>query len=440
MQRFRLLRRFAELFGRAFGRLLSGIFILAVLPGISALAIADDDSVGAPALRVAGFGTIARSWDDRHDLATTRDLTQLPADSYLTGPSWRIDSRLGVQFSYEASSEWETLFQLVARDQVEQTLDSSVEQANLSYRPRADFKARIGRIGYDGFLMADHRNLGYSYPWVRPPREFYHWIPLYSLDGGDASFDWSEGQALWRLRGQLGLSKMTIPVGDADADFGLKDIRALSLQRQEGAWRLKAGLTQMRIGAEALSLAPLHAGLEAIAGAGISGLSDEARKLRDETAFKNAKIRYYTLGAAFDDGQWVAQAEIGLSRTSAAIAPSSRTAYLGLGYRVGLWTPYLVFSASKPEHSKLAPLTDWGLIGQAGFQSTVYNVVNSTRQDQDTLTLGVRWDVHPQVAGKLQWERTRIESSGYGAYFRQEALNSVASHVNLLTLALDFVF
>ena len=67
-------------------------------------------------------------------------------------------------------------------------------------------------------------------------------------------------------------------------------------------------------------------------------------------------------------------------------------------------------------------------------------VLQGTRIDQETLSLGVRWDFSTRAALKLQWDHTRIRPWGYAVYFTDFALQSGQTRVNSLTASLDFVF
>ncbi len=113
---------------------------------------------------------------------------------------------------------------------------------------------------------------------------------------------------------------------------------------------------------------------------------------------------------------------------------------MALARRLGEFTPYAMLSLSRPDKSALAPINDWSGIGQAAFQQTAYFVTNSTRQDQETLSLGSRWDFHSQAALKLQWDHSRIHRQGYALWFRSLESNARSSSVNLFTVSLDFVF
>lgn len=390
--------------------------------------------------RISGYGTLSYSADDRGDLAAIRDISQRPVDYQKTGPSWRLDSRLGVQLTYRFTPQVEGVIQAVARDQLSNSIGNSIDLAYLDFQLNPGNTLRLGRIGYGPFLMSDHRNLGYAYPWVRPPREFYSWIPIYSFDGGELSHDIFHGDARWRLRAQFGRSGFDIPMGRENFDFKVDNLWSLSVSHQAGPWRFKTGISGFRSIVEAAPLAGLHTGLDQLAALAIPGISHEAATLRREISFKGARIRYYTLGAAYDDGRWIAQAELGYSDSSRTIAPSSRTAYMAIGRRFGDLTPYLLLSASRPDKSKLGAEHDWAVINQAGTQAVAYSVANSTRQDQETLSLGTRWDFDSRAALKLQWDHSRIHPQGYALWFRSPQTNARDSKVNLFTVSLDFVF
>lgn len=417
------------------------------LPIIAAIAIitsatpppaaADEESPARLPWRFSGYGTVARSWDDGERVAPIRDISQRPADGHETGPSGLLDSRFGAQAALRFDSRFEAVVQAVWRDQVADSLDSKVELAYVQAQGDG-IKGRIGRVGYDAFLMSDHRNLGYAYAWVRPPTEFYGWVPIYSLDGADLTAEIPAREGSWRIRGQLGNTRTKIPMGDETFDFKTDVLGSLTLSREAGPWRLKAGWSTFRIASEAGPLAPLHANLDLVSAAGLPGISAEAAMLRRETAFAKARITYLTLGAAYDDGRWSCQLELGRSTSDPGIVPQSDSGYLAIGRRFGAYTPFVVVSASRPHRSPAQPLNDWG--GFNVLRDQGYFALNGTRADQRTYSTGLRWDFSRRAAAKVQWDHVRVEPDGYALWFRSLDTNPKASEINLLTLGVDFVF
>ncbi len=413
-------------------RALSGLLILCATS-------AQADVEPSP-VRISGYGTLSYSWDNNSQMAPIRDITQRPQNDYSTGETWKLDSRLGLQASYQYSPQVGALAQLVLRDQTRQEANDLVELAYIDLQPSDLLRLRVGRVGYDAFLMSDHRNLGYAYAWMRPPTEFYGWIPIFSLDGADLTHEWNTDDARWRVRAQAGTSKVWIPMGDANFHFKGDSLWSLSVQREGGPWRLKAGLSGFVSGAEVSSLEPLYAGLEQIAAVPIPTIASEAAMLRREMRFGDAQLRYATLGVAYDDGDWLMQTEFGRTWTDTAMTAPGWNGYGVVGRRINAWTPYVMLSASRPQDNVLAPLTDWSVIGQRPFQTMAYRFVNSSRADQTTFAIGARWDIHPRAALKLQWETTRIEPMGYAQWFRSLDIFTSSSQVNMYTVGMDLLF
>jgi len=291
--------------------------------------------------------------------------------------------------------------------------------------------------------MSDHRNLGYAATTVRPPTEFYGWIPIFSVNGADASQQIQTTDADWKIKGQVGKSEVLTPFNVSEYDFKTDYLWSFSVLRDSGPLRIKAALSGFKISTEPTPLAPLHAGLEQIA-AGTAGalpaISAEATALRQELSFSGSQVHYLTLGTSYDDGRWLIQGEIGRSETDTTIVPSSWMAYVQVGRRIGNFTPYAMVSASRPTEDPLRPTNDWNAIGQGTTQDTAYATVNATRTDQTTTALGLRWDFVEQAALKVQWDHVHIDANGYGMWFRSPAINTFSSNVDLFSINVDFIF
>lgn len=393
-------------------------------------------------LRVGGFGTLGFTADGNSGIYATRDISQYPDKDYRTGANWLMDTRLGLQLEYKPLDQIELVAQLVARDHFKADLDSATELAYLAWHPRPQIDLRFGRVPYDAFLMSDHRNVGYAYHYVRPPLEFYGWIPIFSLDGADASYQWRSDEAVWRVRMQLGKSQLWVPVNsgrDGGYLFKADRLSALSLTRQTALWRVKLAHSRFTSGNPLAALAPLHAGLDAVAAAAVPDVSAEAADLREEVDFYKARISYTTLGAVYDDNTWVAQAELGVSTSTKEIVPNNRMAYVSLGRRFGDWTPFVAWSVSRPNKHERGAENNWGGLN-VPLRDPAIRLANSMRIDQATISLGVRWDFHTQAALKLQLDSTKAEPPGAGLWLRAPRYIGQDKRLNQLTATLDFVF
>jgi hypothetical protein len=93
--------------------------------------------------------------------------------------------------------------QWVARNHAGAFFEQNLEWAYLRWRPWNDLDLRVGRLGLDVFLLSDYRNVGYAYPWMRPPQEFYAPLFPYHLDGADIAQRFHLGEGFLTLKSSV---------------------------------------------------------------------------------------------------------------------------------------------------------------------------------------------------------------------------------------------
>jgi hypothetical protein len=250
------------------------------------------------------------------------------------------------------------------------------------------------------------------------------------------------GHATWQCKLQAGKSTTDLPMGGDTYDLETDGLFSVTLSRHDGPLSLKAGYSQFTLQNEAPPFYDFHQGLESMASATqqtFPDISSEASYLRQHIAFKNNTIRYLTLGGRYDNGIWVAQAELSHTKSDTNIMPHGNMGYLSLGRRMGDWTPYILFSFFRPTNDIYRKTSDWSAIGQQSFQDQAVYLINSMRTDQETYSAGVRWDFHNQAAVKIQWDHCRIKPY-YGLWYKPIDASYHSSRINLLTFCLEFVF
>ncbi len=420
--------------------LIIGMIVVTIVLGEFFTVHADENIKGN--FTLGGYGTLSYSMDDHETVAPARDISQKPDNGFNTDSTFKLDSRLGLHAYYHFSDTLDFVAQGVLRDQVNLTFLNSMELAYVEFKAFPQINVRAGRFGYDAFLMSDTRNIGYAYTWVRPPTEFYSWIPVFSVDGIDAIWRIDSGDVQWSIKAQIGSSHTDIPVGDQDYEIETDNLRAITLSRQSGSLQVKIGYSKFTLNNEADALSSLHQGLGAVAAATskiFSGISREAAFLRNNTSFQEQNITYMTLGAAYDDGIWIAQAELSHSTATSNILPHGNMAYLAVGHRLGDWTPYLMYSITHPTYDVYVSTENWEPINQEALQEQAAYILNSTRMDQQTFSLGLRWDFHTQAAVKLQWDNSYIKPY-YGLWWHDLDVATHADHINSFTFSLEFMF
>ncbi|WP_157275666.1 hypothetical protein [Pelomonas sp. Root1444] len=400
-----------------------------------------DTAAGGTGLRMSGFGSLGLSRVDAPaGWGYRRELTQGGSDA-----SWRpdVDTRLGVQVNYSLGSRFELVAQVIAKKRGTYASDGdALEWAYAAYRPNADWTLRAGRVNLDAFLMADYRNVGYGFMAARPPVELYAMLPT-SLDGADLARGWSHGDAHWRAKLMVG----TAQIGDFHtAEPGrVRDVVGLMLSREEDGLLLRGSASRTRIELAMGGLQPAVDALGQLSALPIPVVADQARQLRARLGVADIWATFLELGLRHEMGNWQWSAE--LVRMSAAPLIKQSSAYATVGYRLGDWTPYIAHGRTR-DAMPVTPVPAWAaaltpVLGPAAAAQSqmlgvvITDAVNRSRVHQSGWSLGARWDLHPQAALKLQWDRIRVDAGGPGLW---TGADGSAAKANVATAVVDFIF
>ncbi len=415
-----------------------------VLLSFSAAASTDIDSSSTI---ISGFGTLGGVYNSNQDHGFALDLGQKtsPGRQY----SWRTDTRLGIQIAHSFTPQWQMVGQVLARDQVQNTLNNLIARAFVSYRPDPNLHLRIGRLADATFLISDYRDVGYVYPWVRPPMETYSIIAPRSYDGIDVTYSLPDTAGVWRIKGLAGRLKAELSTGIGyDYTLSSNDLWGMALIREKGPLKARIGYSSFHVKNPAALPAQLPFGLNQVAASPLvnslhPAIATEALfYLEGLDSLEGARVNYASIGFSYDDGNWVAQAEVSDLSSSTRIYPKGQQGYASLGYRIGDFMPYVMIGGSRSPAAAKAG-TSWAaaLGPEAGsLQDVALAALNAHRWDQSTLSLGMRWDFNRRAALKLQWDHVRVSDKGWGAWSTRSDGDGAAGTANLLSATVDFVF
>lgn len=380
-------------------------------------------------LKISGFGTLGY-WQSTgpDNLRFRRELGQ--GITGVTKNHAKADSRLGLQLNYQVSDGVELVTQLVLREQADFHLGRTIEWAFAKFRPTDDTQLRVGRVGLDLFMLSDYRNVGYAYNWVRPPTEFYGWIPFYSINGADAikTLPWADGQLKFKVYG--GQGETGLPWYDDSYKFGAH-ILGLGASWENDEWRLRAYHTGLKF-ANNGPFEQLTQPLQTYASIWPTG-GQYARELQ----FADQKLSYTVVGATWDRDGWQVSGEVAHTHAKGTFTPQGTSAYISVGRRFDKWVPFIGFSRNW-NSAKLRLDAPPGY-GFEPLEQSVKDAFASTHTDQYTASLGLRWDVADRMALKMQWDRTVVAGDGTQLWgFGPTPWNGEAKQI--WSTSLDFTF
>ncbi len=374
-----------------------------------------------------GFGTFGLTTHDAEGIVYRRNVGQARganADELTS----EVESIAGAQFDVKLGSDFAIVAQGVVRQRSDGDWAPRVSQGFLRYRPDETFVARLGRIGYDIYLLAESRQVGYSYLPVRPSGEFYGQITNDDIDGGDLMYTRRLGPGLVRAR---------VFGGNSDGEIAFHDFHSKSEQTVYGGtldyiyrgWTWRAAAVNFSYDAGD-DIAPLIAGLRATGFPSAAAVADDL----DHDSYRSDGLQ---LGLAYDDGPMLAQVMYGVVRSDSISGPDFNKIYGLFGYRIRNWTPFVSHVRSEDD----SPIHDAGLppIPQlAPLNAAVVQIQQATRSTQYTSTAGVRYDLSSHVAFKLQLDHTHVRDTAL--YFDLRPNAGEPYDMTVLAASVDFVF
>lgn len=413
-----------------------GAALLALVGAVAAAQSPIPESAGG--LRLSGFGTVGlvhaeapAGWGYR------RDTDQPPNDG---GTRADIDSRIGVRAQYVVSMQVDLVAQAVGRRRAHggDAMDA-IEWAYAAWRPRPDVALRVGRISQPLYLLSEYRDVGFAYPTVRPPADFYG-SATGPIDGVDLTTGWRLDGAQWRFKG-FGGRTVSVPSITART-YGI----VLSREADGLLVRLSAG--HVAIARGPASLQPLLDALTVVQGLPLPEVAAEAAVLGQRLASYGSSMSYLTVAAQFEHDDWLAMAEaLQIVGHNEAGLPGGHA--LLLGRRFGALTLFgSVSRASMARHDRAEPHWEAALMPVVGASaarqlqavgSGVAAVLNQPNGNQHSRSLGLRWDVGPSTALKFQTDWVHIDPNG-GRLLANANGNAGPARATVASVAVDFLF
>ena len=401
--------------------------------GLSSPASSEEDRNQQASVALRGFGTlgIARSSSDQAEMV--RDLSQPRGISKRW--SGRSDSVFGLQANVQATGMLEAVAQLVSRYHSEGNFRPELTWAFLKYEPNAYLTLRAGRFGTEFFMRADSRLVGYSYLSVRPAPDFFATLPFSYIDGVDVLLTAPLADGL--LRGKLysGMTREKIPIAGEQLDVNGARMAGGYLEYQQNAWMWRASAGQIRFNHELPS--PVDRLRDALVVASAATGISTAQAAADDLSLSGGVGRFYSVGAVYDNGPLQAHAMLSRILHDSVAFENSRSGMLIVGYRIGDVTPFTGYSWVKSESKQLnTGLPDVGAL--ALINSSVAAVLADSHSDQNTTTLGLRWDFYRNTALKLQFDMVHGTPRSIFPYRRETA--DWNGRVNVFSMTMDFIF
>ncbi len=367
--------------------------VVFLLFAAAAADVAAADS-GQSMFTFSGFGSLglSHSSESRGDYVQDSGIPKGPGLS----ENWSTanDSRIAVHLAADFTPKVSAVLQVISEYHIGNTFQPEVEWANVKYAFTPDIYIRIGRTELPTFLDSKNKDVGYSYPWVRPPLELYHQLAISSSDGIDA---------MYRL--EIGEARNSIK-----AVFGRNEIeRVTSSSTSRNMWGIF----------DVIEYGPATFNI------GYQERESASKNLTTEITGPWVRNSDLSFGASYDPGDWFVISEWMQRKSTYKVGAM----YVSAGYRVKKFTPFLTYSQNSP--GSFLP----------GIAAPSPNTIRLAGRTQSTVSMGVRWDFRNNTDLKLQYDQVRPGNDSNGFLVNVPAgVNLSGTRFHVITAVADFVF
>lgn len=364
--------------------------------------------VSASDLNINGFLSVGASMLDDDKVAIA---------GYDTNGGFKQDTILGLQVSKQVNDSSTVTGQLVSRGTDDYKTESA--WAYVSYAANDNLDLRMGRLRVPFYYYSDFLEVGYAYDWVRPPSEVYN-IPFSSIDGVDATYNFSSGQVDNSIQVYYGRYNR------AGSGVDLKNFTGLVLNSSIGNLSFRGSYHRLEIDSDGTgtSGAPNKAAANAISTAfaplltakGHSAASIASAK--DDFLFTGQEVGFYGIASAYDNGDISLIGEVTQSFGDLAFFPKTTNYLVKAAKRFSDMTPHITYSSTSTDKEN-------GINGDIQEAMKLEHIENS-------ITLGLRYDYDSSTALKLEVQQNNEDKRSLAGKIDESGM--------LYSVAIDLVF
>lgn len=320
------------------------------------------------------------------------------------------DNSVGVQLKALINEQVSFTTQLLAKGTIE-GYNLEAHWAFIDYHPAGNLSLRGGLLVLPTMMVSEYVDVGYAYPWVRPPAEVYSNIPLTSYSGVDLLYTLELDSVSLTFQPYIG----SIP-NEHSIEYELKVKSGMGmnsiLRFDQGSLRMQLMRTENIQAGNSFTTIELDADIVAV-GADIE--------------MANVLVMAEYLKKDFD-----------LTGLPGFNELSTDAWYLTLGYRMDKFMPHITYATADTEQAPLVLPAGTPIDTALGpIPSPVAMMLPPAPFSfrQESFTLGLRYDFLPRAVLKMDLQHTRPFGGSWGL-FTADPGNSV----DLFSLAVDVTF
>jgi len=327
------------------------------------------------------------------------------------------DSKFGLQVTADVAEDMQAVAQILASAE-DDNYSMDIEWAYLDYTASESTNLRVGRIKQPVFLISDYLEVGYAYPWIRPPAEAYSNMPVDSIIGVQLLYQTRIGDMNFGFQPYFGSNTEGVP-GQPTVNFFADNYVGMALRLENRAFTFQISTFQTDVSTVDTASALNSEGSATLS---VASLSWDIANFVGYTEYTTRDIESDkgTLGQGFNAVPFD------------ALFSDQDGYYITLGYRMGKYLPHVTFATIDSEPMAAFDPTNFAGSGQPG---------PSQGARQDSITLGLRYELNDSAALKMEYQTTELENNaGNLGLYQPFSSGLVEDKMSLVSVAVDIIF
>ena len=364
--------------------------------------------------------------------------------------SFEKDTRFGLQVSSDIAENMSVVAQILGRGDRD-NFNAIIEWAYIDYEFHETTSLHVGKIKQPVYLVNDYVEVGYAYPWIRPPQEVYLVNnPLNTVNGIELLFQMPVGPGTLSFQPYLGSNRELIPNAQG-AYFEAENIYGADLKYSGRGYTVHGSAFQCNVATTGGFTVPAANNMMgADLAVNMNGTGD---------------CKVMAAGFTFDLANVVMYAEWTKRTTTEGLSrPFGDTEgyYATIGYRFGKFLPHITFAGITGKASTYGLTTGEGAVTEApgGSQFPPGASFNFPIPVQTSITAGLRYEVNDSAALKFEYMVVDVNQDqndladanqpggpsfgmpylNYGLFNTNFSMNGPDKNVGIVSVALDVIF
>ncbi len=386
---------------------------------------------------ISGFGNIGVVHSNSDTYRFRTDISR-DNDNFEDSLDFSAISSLGIQADISLFQDFDLVTQLIYRGQKKSTLDNALSLAFLRYKPAPDWELRIGRTQLDLYLLTEYRDIGFAYPWAKIPTEVYAILPYRNLDGADFTYFKTHNDLDYRIKLFNGQSSSNIALDSENVELKIEDVMGVSFELSQFDWTLSLKHTQARTKNNISTMTGIIGGLQQIPDV---IWPDKAAFIND-FSLVNKKAYFSSAGLKYNLGPLTFLTELAHLESESSVVSAVNSGYVSTTYNFDKGQLFYTFAIAESKPSKFNDAV--GI--QRSLPNQVEEIILAVNEsfrvfspNQQTHSLGVRYDLKDNIALKLQIDHTKIDPQG-GALWSYQGMNTLAPKESFSTVFFSVSF